>query len=415
MEINGKIYRNLEGQVAYLTDQCGNLQNQIDALEAKTVHYILVEELPTEDIDTYAIYLVGPKGTEPDTYYEEWVYVQKADESWTWEKLGDTASVDLSGYLQKVTGTTSYIQAYCKLQNGSQGMASMSPLVTGAGYIIMRDTDGQINVPQTPSSSEHATSKKYVDDNFVAKQTGVTSEAQAYMKSANGQVQYMQDVAQNAVANSIPRRGSNGQILINLTPSTNSEATSKYYVDTNFLAKQTDVTTFNQLYRKNADGTQAMIDFTAGVSANAAVQRQTNGQISVPSAPVNTWDAVSKGYVDDVVGQLLYLHDIDLAITIDSTNKLYVKGYLINGSSTAITSFDRIVYKRLDVQWGAFGPSSDNAVPAAVTKMPNSFRQEDFEEPLVGFLYQYFSGGNLVSVKTPTSPTITITDVVTTW
>ena len=413
MEINGKIYRNLEGQVGYLTEKYGDLQNQIDDVRAHLTHYVIVEELPTEDIDTSAVYLVGPKGTEPDTYYEEWVYVQLEDESWAWEKLGDTASVDLSGYLQKVTATTTLPQVYVKNADGTQGMFDVggSP---ATGKIPIYLTDGKVNVG-TPTSDGQAANKGYVDTNFVAKHTGSTPYDQAYGKNTGGNP-VMWNISPGADASTVALRDSAGKVLTK-DPVNSSDAVNLSYANSNYVAKVNTVTTFRQSYAKNPDGSQYMQvingkDMDAGVDRIACFG--TDGRLRV-GEPVNAKDAATKGYVDATVGQLMYLHDIDLAITIDSTNKLFVKGYLINGSSTAITTFDRIVYKQLDVQWGGFGPSSDNATPAAITKMPDSFRQDDFDEPLVGFLYQYFSGGNLVSAHTTSIMTTTITDVVTTW
>lgn len=414
MIYDGKTYRNLEGQVGYLTGKYGDLQDQINDLKGKVVHYIVVATLPTEDIDTSAVYLVGPKGTAPVTYYEEWVYVQMPDESWSWEKLGDTASVDLSGYLEKMTGTPNYPLVYVLLPNGNQGSIEANANIV-ANNIVRRTDTGQINVSTTPVNDNHATSKKYVDDNFVTKRTDVTTNYYAYCKASDGS-QTTLECTGGGGAGKLALYVGNGNLNVG-DPTSDSQAVNRGYADGRYVGKVSTVTTYRQTYAKNPDGSQYMQvingkDFDAGVDRIACYG--TDGRLRV-GEPVNAKDATTKGYVDAAVGQLLYLHDINLAITVDSTNKLFIKAYLINGSATAITTFDRIIYKRIDVQWGGFGPSSDNAVPAAVTKMPDSFRQDDFDEPLIGFLYQYFSGGNLVSANTTSSMTTTITDVVTTW
>ena len=74
----------------------------------------------------------------------------------------------LDGKLDKVTGATTYGQVYVKTNGGSQSTANYSTNAI-AGGIVQRDLDSQINVPQTPTSDNHATSKKYVDDGFQAK------------------------------------------------------------------------------------------------------------------------------------------------------------------------------------------------------------------------------------------------------
>ena len=409
MEINGKVYRNLEGQVEYLTGKWDDLQNQINDVRSHLTHYVIVDTLPTEDIDTSAVYLLGPMGTAPDTYYEEWVYVQLADESWTWEKLGDTDSVDLSGYLAKKTGTTTYRQAYCKEPNGTQSMVNVSG-DPNASSLCQRNSYGQLNVA-SPTSNNNAVNKYYADSTYLAKQTGTTTRSQLYGKHADGS-QIMFDITDDNIASTVAKRTSDNQINTSLTPVNNNHATSKYYVDNNFLAKQTGVTTNRQAYIKAADGSQTVDNVSSGIVNGAIVARTAYGYINVPETPVDNTHAASKKYVDDAVGQLLYLHDIELVITVDASNKLYVKAYLVSSSATAITSFDRQLYRRIDVQWGAFGPNMANVEAVAVSKLPDTFRQDEFDEPFVGFLYQYISGGNLISGKTNRSMSTTITDTV---
>lgn len=416
MEINGKIYRNLEGQVGYLTEKWDDLQDQINDVKAHLVHYIIVEELPTEDIDASAVYLVGPKGTAPDTYYEEWVYVQVEGQTDMWEKLGDTASVDLSSYLQKDTSITTYAKAYIKKADGTQDTVSMSS-TPNQGFVVQWGSGGRV-ATKDPVNSSDAVNLSYANSNYVIRRTDVTANPIVYAKAADGSVDSF-GLSTVPTAYYLVQRKADSQISVPYTPLSATDATSKDYVDSTFLAKQTGTSSYVNVYAKATDGSQVMLNVNGNPISDSIPFRFAYGHIKLPNQltypPTDDDYAVSKRYVDAAVGQLLYLHDIDLTITVDATNKLYVKAYLINGSPTAITSFDRIVYKRLDVQWGGFGPSSDHAVPSAVTKMPDNFRQDDFEEPLVGFLYQYFSGGNLVSAHTNSIMSTTISDVVTTW
>lgn len=413
MIYDGKTYRNLESQVGYLTDVAEALDARITEVAANIPSKMIVEELPEEG-DPNITYYVGPKGTEPNLYYEVWVWVQEEpDGPFVWRELEDTDQVDLSGYLPKVTGDTTYAQVYVKNADGTQGMVDAVNDNYTANSIARRDSGGRIKA-ENPVSWNDVVIKDYAENNFVAKDTSTTPYSKAYIKKTDG-TQDTLSMASTPNTGFIVQYAAGGQLSVPYTPTAATNATSKDYVDSNFLAKQTTTSTYYQVYGKNADGTQAMYNVNVGVLAGAIPMRRTNGNIAVPTTPTEAGDAASKAYVDAAVGQLLYLHDIDLAITIDSTNKLFIKAYLVNGSATAITTFDRIVYKRLDVQWGGFGPSSDNATPSAITKLPDGFRQDEFEEPMVGFLYQYFSGGNLVSANTTSSMTTTITDVVTTW
>ena len=414
MEINGKVYRNLEGQVGYLTEKYDDLQDQIIDVRAQIPSKMIVEELP-EVGDPLITYYVGPKGTEPNQYYEVWVWVQEEpDGPFVWRELEDTDQVDLSGYLEKQTAATIYGQIYAKTAAGEQAMRDYGSAVSG-GMIVQRDGSGGIQVPDSPAGNSYATSKKYVDDNFLAKQTGTREYWQAYMVDTSGNQQMVNSRAASALPDSIATRTSTGQ-LIAADPTSDDHLTTRRYVNNNYLSKQTGSTSYSQVYTKNANGTQGMANVVndSGV-AYSIVQRNANGEVIVPYTPLTTWSAVSKGYLNDVVGQLLYLHDLEIIITVDATNKLYVKAYLVNGSATAITSFDRILYQRIDVQWGAFGPDMANVEPVAVSKLPDTFRQDEFDAPFVGFLYQYISGGTLISGKTNSSMTTTITDTVISW
>ena len=412
MEINGKVYRNLEGQVEYLTGKWDDLQNQINDVRAHLTHYVIVDTLPTEDIDTSAVYLVGPKGTAPDQYYEEWVYVQLADESWTWEKLGDTDSVDLSGYLQKVTSVTTNQQLYGKYTDGGQMMLNVAVgQVNNA--VVQRNGNGQIYVPATPTEYDHAASKQYVDNNFVAKRTDTTTNYYAYCKASDGSQTTLEITGAGSGAGKIPLYVGNGNLNVG-TPTADSQTVNRGYANDTYVAKETGTTSYHHVYCKNPDGSQGVLNAYQSPLANAIPLYRTGGTLRV-ATPVNDADAATKKYVDDAVGQLLYLHDINLVISVDATNKLFVKAYLISSTSTAYTAFDRQLFRRVDVQWGAFGVDLPNAVAVAVTKLPDGFRQDEFNEPFVGFLYQYLSGGNLVSAYADSNMSVTITDTVTSF
>ena len=413
MEINGKVYRNLEGQVGYLTDKYDDLQDQINDVRAHLTHYVEVDQLPTgDDIDPSAVYLLGPMGTAPDQYYEEWVYVQKADESWVWEKLGDTDSLDLSGYLPIQDGVTTLPQVYGKTEAGEQAMVNMDINAT-ALTIPFRDANGRTKVA-APSADGDAANKKYCDDSFVEKNTGESYYPKVYVKREDG-TQGMIDASTGAstqTAGFVVLRASGGHISLPGSPTEGWQAANKTYVDSNFLAKQTGATTYPQAYVKAADGGQVLANISTGDSGGHIVQRTSGGQIFVPTTPTDNAHAASKAYVDAAVGQLLYLHDIEIIVTVDATNKLYIKAFLINGSATAITSIDSSTFKRMDVQYGCFGVDVATGTPCAVTKKPDSFVYGNFTDPRPSYLYQYISGGTLQAYTTTNSMAVTVTDTV---
>ena len=407
MEVNGKVYRNLEGQVGYLTDKYDDLQKQINDVRSHLTHYVVVDTLPTgDDIDPSAVYLLGPMGTAPDQYYEEWVYVQKADESWMWEKLGDTDSVDLSGYLQKQTGTTSQYQVYAKAPDGSQTMITAS-IPANNNAVAIRGANGNVSTA-APTADEHAANKKYVDDNFIAKDSSASSYDQVYGKTQGG-VQTKFSVALGAYANTIPVRDGSGRIYTG-SPVEQGHAANKQYVDNGFVERRTGTSTYAQAYLKLTDGSSGYIDLAYAAVGDTLVKRTASGQVACAD-PTDASHAATKNYVDAAVGQLLYLHEIDLRYTISASITLGIKCYLVNGDSTAITSLTRAIFKRITPSYGALNPDASDTVACAITKMADNFRQFEFDEPYASFLYQYYSGGSLTSENT-FGITPTVTDVV---
>jgi hypothetical protein len=68
------------------------------------------------------------------------------------------------------------------------------------------------------------------------------------------------------------------------------------------LSKDTSATTYSQVYVKNADGTQTMINAGSTAIADGIAIRTSVGQLIVPSIPGSDTHATSKGYVDTKVG-----------------------------------------------------------------------------------------------------------------
>lgn len=71
-------------------------------------------------------------------------------------------NIDLTGKLDKVTGTSSNSRLYGISTTGVQTNPLYSADIISNG-IVARNTNGQIKVPATPTANEHATSKQYVD------------------------------------------------------------------------------------------------------------------------------------------------------------------------------------------------------------------------------------------------------------
>lgn len=66
------------------------------------LHFLIVQSLPTQDIETNVIYLVPKNPSGTNDAYTEYAYINN-----NWEKLGET-QIDLSGYVTTSTLTSSY-------------------------------------------------------------------------------------------------------------------------------------------------------------------------------------------------------------------------------------------------------------------------------------------------------------------
>ena len=79
-----------EEQISGFDTMIAELNELIDEVEdLGALHYEIVEELPTEDIDSTAVYLILREDSEPNNIYDEWMYIEEE-----WEKIGST-DVDL--------------------------------------------------------------------------------------------------------------------------------------------------------------------------------------------------------------------------------------------------------------------------------------------------------------------------------
>lgn len=80
---------------------------------------------------------------------------------------GKASTSDLDGKVDKVTTTSDYPQAYQKRADGTQGLVSFTPDYS-TWTLAQRDDSGRIAVG-APNADNHATTKKYVDDNLSDK------------------------------------------------------------------------------------------------------------------------------------------------------------------------------------------------------------------------------------------------------
>lgn len=98
----------LENDSHFIDNTVNNLVNyytdtEVDDLISHVagMHFLVVQELPTEDIDTNTIYLVPKQDSGQQDIYEEWIYIEEEPPLQShWELIGST-DIDLSNYVQK--------------------------------------------------------------------------------------------------------------------------------------------------------------------------------------------------------------------------------------------------------------------------------------------------------------------------
>lgn len=145
----------------------------------------------------------------------------------TLQDIFDYISGQSETYVQK---TSDAFKVYGTGTTGGQITITWSQS-NQANSIARRKADGNIAVAETPVNNEDATSKKYVQDNFVGK---TASAKQLYGTDVNGE-QTTYTITTAIMTGQVPQRDENGDVLVPTTPTSNSAAVSKSYVDTNFL------------------------------------------------------------------------------------------------------------------------------------------------------------------------------------
>ena len=137
----------------------------------------------------------------------------------------------------KVDKTTDTNIVYGTNNNGEQYKVPYSSDFSGKGNnLVQRDSNAQINVPTTPTSSNHSTSKGYVDTqaNTRVAKTNVGDKVYGTDESGN---QKTFDVDSDFVSGEngivVRRLYPNGQVIVG-NPSATNHATPKQYVDNNF-------------------------------------------------------------------------------------------------------------------------------------------------------------------------------------
>ena len=246
----------------------------------------------------------------PTQSKDDWDLLHNELTSATLVTVGGAAqtSWDANTKLDKVTSASSLQQAYIKNMNGTQSMANMSSSTVGSS-LVQRQANSHILVPVTPVVDGDATSKKYVDDGFVAKQnpefdSGAT-RGYVYFIDTDGNQTVRKAQIQAIENGTIPIRDGDYNFYVG-EPKQSVHCVNKGYVDGKFVAK--DTVSSNGLYGKSG-GVDILYHVSQwGVGGEDAIARRTNkGGLRVVLDETNAKTeemATPRGYVDGKINAL---------------------------------------------------------------------------------------------------------------
>ena len=174
--------------------------------------------------------------------------------------------------------------------------------------LVRRYSSGNIQVPEVPTADVHATSKKYVDDNFVSKFDGSQEDGDlrftVYGQSMG--VETQRPVSRNPKEGALVQYESGGNINV-AEPRLEGHASTKKYVDEGFVAIQNPEfdggATRGYVYFIDSTGKQDIKAVQIQSGANTIPVRNPNGNFYV-STPTLQYECTNKGYVDGLIAQL---------------------------------------------------------------------------------------------------------------
>ena len=198
--------------------------------DAGSVKFIIANELPTENIEESAIYMIPSGATTEGNTYEEYIYVNGV-----WESLGSASvNVDLADYLKKANNPVTNFNAIYGIDMSNEQKLFKCAVGQGGEKIPMTDGYGCLKVAEPRQSNDTAT-KNYVDTGFIKHPTDTTygNFILMYVVDTNGGVGKVTNnvkVTGSAVQGSIAQRGVNGALSVG-EPTADVHATTKNYVD----------------------------------------------------------------------------------------------------------------------------------------------------------------------------------------
>jgi hypothetical protein len=167
--------------------------------DAGSIEFIIVNELPTENINENALYLKPSNNPLEENSYEEYVYINGA-----WESLGSAkVEVNLADYVKNTDYATATTAGVVKRSEGQVGGINISTTNPGV-LIIARATNSIIDArtpndyidsgtmdnnrcrPITPANIDYAVKKALADNKLTDTDNAWTEEEKASARKLIG-------------------------------------------------------------------------------------------------------------------------------------------------------------------------------------------------------------------------------------
>lgn len=223
-----------------------------------------------------------------DTYFFDgttWRLQSNSNKTVTYSNIAgdiyDNASA-ANALNNKVNKTSTVSQVYATDSNGAQTTLTYGAGVVNGGLVQRGGTSGQIQVPVTPTSNVHATSKQYVDNELADKVDKVNTATVLYgTTSGGGQTTLSYGASVSDLM--IVRRPVGGQINVPLAPTDNAHATSKKYVDDGLAGKQDAISDLATIRSGAAAGATAVQPSDLATVATSGSYNDLSNKPTIPT------------------------------------------------------------------------------------------------------------------------------------
>ena len=194
--------------------------------------------------------------------------------------------------------------------SGDEGYIYLYPVnisdLTKGYYQYIWESNGWLDIGTTQIDLSNYYTKSQVDTIANGKVDKTSNASKLYGTNASGNQTTISFTSSNN-GSTIPLRNNDGNIGVALTPTDNTHATSKYYVDTGLSGKVDKTNSGNKVYGTDSSGNQKTfdVDNTVGADGNIVRRASVTSQIMVPLTPTANGNASSKKYVDDSIASAI--------------------------------------------------------------------------------------------------------------